>query len=88
MRLIDADTLSREIQNYFKEQIEQHKYEVDVVDCNAELQKILNDHPTAYDVEAVVEKLDKACFSASDDYPGYVIDVEYAVDIVEAGGKE
>lgn len=48
----------------------------------------INRIPTAYDVEAVVEKLDKACFSASDDYPGYVIDVEYAVDIVEAGGKE
>lgn len=44
--------------------------------------------PTAYDVEAVVEKLDKACFSISDDYPGYVIDAEYAVDIVEVGGKE
>ena len=89
MRLIDADTLSREIQNYFKEQIEQHKYEVDVVDCNAELQKILNDHPTAYDVEAVVEKLDKASYKA--DCLGATVkylNFDDTVHIVCAGGKE
>lgn len=41
MRLIDADKLKKEIENYFIDKITKHKYNVDCVDCNAELQELL-----------------------------------------------
>ena len=43
MRLIDADKLKKEIENYFIDKITKHKYNVDCVDCNAELQELLAD---------------------------------------------
>lgn len=43
MKLINADTYSRAIQDYFKNLINKHKIEVDVVDCNADLQRLLDE---------------------------------------------
>jgi dsRNA-specific ribonuclease len=43
VRLIDADKLKKEIENYFIDKITKHKYNVDCVDCNAELQELLAD---------------------------------------------
>lgn len=39
-RLIDVDKLKKEIENYFIDKIIKHKYNVDCVDCNAELQEL------------------------------------------------
>lgn len=41
--------------------------------------------PTAYDVDKVVEMLEEECFSPID-YPGYAVDIEEAIKIVEGGG--
>ena len=48
MRIIDAEKYSKAMQDYFKGLIEQHKNEVDVVNCNAELQEILDKQSTAH----------------------------------------
>lgn len=57
MRLIDAETFSEAMKAYFINKIENHEAEVDVVDCNAELQKILSEQPTAFDVDKVLETI-------------------------------
>lgn len=46
MKLINAETYSRAIQDYFKKLIEKHKMKVDVVDCNADLQHLLDEQTT------------------------------------------
>lgn len=49
------------------------------------VRKVINDIPTAYDPDKVVEQLKEACISPSD-YPGYVVDIEKAIEIVKAAG--
>lgn len=56
---------------------------------NVELLKAISEIPTAYDVEAVVEKLDKASYKA--DCLGATVkylNFDDTVHIVRAGGKE
>lgn len=57
MRLIDTENFSKVMQDYFIDMITHHKYNVDCVDCNADLQHLLDEQPTAYDVDKVVEEL-------------------------------
>ena len=57
MRLIDAENFSKVMQDYFTDMITHHKYNVDCVDCNADLQHLLDEQPTAYDVDKVAEEL-------------------------------
>ena len=59
MRLIDAENFSKAMKGYFTEMITHHKYNVDCVDCNADLQHLLDEQPTTYDVDKVVEELKK-----------------------------
>lgn len=56
-KLINADDFSKVIQDYFKDCIEHKKYEVDVVDCNADIQKLLSQQAAAYNVEKVIEEI-------------------------------
>ena len=46
MRQINADIYSTVMQNYFKNLIEKHKTKVDIVDCNADLQHLIDDMAT------------------------------------------
>ena len=57
MRLIDIENFSKAMKDYFTDMITHHKYNVDCVDCNADLQHLLDEQPTAYDVDKVVEEL-------------------------------
>ena len=57
MRLIDAEDFSKAMKDYFTDMITHHKYNVDCVDCNADLQHLLDEQPTAYDVDKVTEEL-------------------------------
>lgn len=57
--LISRKAVKRMIQDYFIELIKQEVNEVDVVDCNADLQKSLDNVPTAYNVDKVVEKINE-----------------------------
>lgn len=45
----------------------------------------IDEVPTAYDPDKVAEQLEEACISPSD-YPGFVVDIEKAIDIVKGGG--
>ena len=56
MRLIDADKFKKEIENYFIDKITKHKYNVDYVDCNVELQEILASQEK-YDVAVEQENI-------------------------------
>ena len=51
------------------------------------VQCVIDEQPTAYDVDAVVEQLEEACISLSD-YPGYVVDIKKAIEIVKGGGAK
>ena len=57
-RLIDTENFSKVMKDYFTDMITHHKYNVDCVDCNADLQHLLDEQPTAYDVDKVVEGLE------------------------------
>ena len=53
----------------------------------ASVLRVIDEAPTAYNVDKVVEQLEEDCFSP-DNYPGYAVDVELAIKIVKAGGVE
>ena len=56
--LISREQTKKAIQNYFIGLNEKGIYEVDVVDCNAELyHEVISELPTAYDVDKVVQQL-------------------------------
>lgn len=58
--LISREAVKKAIQQYFIAKIENHVYEIDVVDCNAEIcHEVIDNIPTAYDVDKVVEQLAK-----------------------------
>ena len=59
MRLIDTENFSKVMKDYFTDMITHHKYNVDCVDCNADLQHLLDEQPTAYDIGKVVEDIDE-----------------------------
>lgn len=59
--LISREAVKKAIRNYFIGKTENHIYEVDAVDCNAEIcNEVLDSIPTAYDVDGVLEQLDDA----------------------------
>ena len=66
MRLIDAENFSKAMKDYFTDMITHHKYNVDCVDCNADLQHLLDEQPTAYDVDMVAEELESFAKLAED----------------------
>ena len=88
MRLIDAENFSKAMKDYFTDMITHHKYNVDCVDCNANLQHLLDEQPTAYDVDKVVEELDNRSVFArpvgwSKSYE--LITLKNAVEVVKQG---
>ena len=56
-RLIDTENFSKVMQDYFADMMTHHKYNVGCVDCNADLQHLLDEQPTTYDVDKVAEEL-------------------------------
>ena len=96
MRLIDAENFSKAMKDYFTDMITHHKYNVDCVDCNANLQHLLDEQPTAYDIGKVVEELEENAGRYTKKYVtpyrnnGYrdtkAISVNKAIEIVKQGG--
>ena len=79
MRLIDADALKKNYTNTFAE-----KYGVKGAEM---FRDIVNQMPTAYDVEKVVAELEKAeCHMIGEHY--FEDGISAAIDIVKAGGVE
>lgn len=82
-RLIDAE----EFKNHIKEVIKkQNGKNIDLVPVG-ELLVFIDGEPTAYDLDEVVKQLEEACISPSD-YPGFVVDIEKAIEIVKVGGVD
>ncbi len=79
MRLIDADGI--DFKKVFGGESEFAK------DMREAAQMLVDKQPTAYDVDKVVEMLEEECFSPID-YPGYAVDIEKAIEIVEEGGVD
>lgn len=78
MRLIDADALIEKINEIYQ------GYMTD--ECGStpcDFEAIVEEQPTAYDIDEIVEELENKCISPND-YPGYVVDLEKAIDIVGA----
>lgn len=67
MRLIDADVLMNDLR---KREIELCKSGINLVKGGQSIYKIVNQQPTAYDVDKVCEELDSA------EYPFYLYDVD------------
>lgn len=55
--LISRKDAERIIHDYFTSLIEKHITKIDVVNCNAELQKRFDNISVAYDIEKVVEQV-------------------------------
>lgn len=54
-------------------------------DMREAAQMLVDKQPTAFDVDKTVEQLEEECFFPID-YPGYAVDIEKAIEIVEGGG--
>ena len=88
MRLIDAENFSKSMKDYFTDMIINRKYNVDCVDCNADLQRLLDNHPTTYDVDKIVEELktdSSVKLYGSQNSDNYMIPVNRAIEIVKHG---
>ena len=77
MRLINADATSEGLKKFCTDLIERGINNVDVVDIHAELQSILKESVTVYDVEGVIKQLENC--------PTRTISVLKAVKIVKGG---
>ena len=88
MRLIDTENFSKAMKDYFADMITHHKYNVDCVDCNADLQRLLDNHPTTYDVDKIVEELEEQKHMIAldgDDADFYKEAINDAIEIVKQG---
>ena len=83
------------MKDYFADMITHHKYNVDCVDCNADLQHLLDNQPTDYDVNKVIEELEDNAGRYTKKYVtpygnnGYkdtkAISIHKAIEIVKQG---
>ncbi len=95
MRLIDADALLeqynlKDATKYGNKNAEQQAHSYDTL-MLYEIADMIEDAPTAYDVEKVVEKLEyesEGYFMLSEMYDKGTVSLKTAVEIVRAGGKE
>ena len=85
MRLIDTENFSKAMKDYFTDMITHHKYNVDCVDCNADLQHLLDEQPTAYDVDKVVKQLIDDLPNNEDYLRQTTINLAYVIEIVKQG---
>ena len=89
MELISRKAVLTTIHNYFRGLIDKGMREINVVDCNTELCKEVDNIEVAYDVDKVVEQLEECeryVYDAVSDEDNYVIDAEKAIEIVKGGG--
>ena len=87
MRLIDADKLIEKLRD-FKEWERDDGRPIHTMSEIQRIDRCINFaqmEPTVYDIDKVVEQLEEKCFSPQD-YAGYAIDIETAIEIVKAGG--
>lgn len=88
LKLIDVFQLSKDIEEYFLSKIDKNEYEVDAVDCHADIQAILRKQPEAYDIDKTIKQLEdyRNMYSGTnhDKYEA----VSLAIEIVKGGANE
>ena len=89
-RLIDADKLLETLQD-LEPHCDNKDYERGILSTmNYYMPRIINDEPTAYDVDKVVEQLESLRNAEADYYyagSNDVVDREDAIEIVKGGGN-
>jgi len=90
-RLIDADELKKNIAKWLKPSSPDEREMVTVDDIAISVMIEIEEQPTAYDVDKVVEQL-KECeryiYDAVSDEDNYVINTEKAIEIVKGAVKD
>lgn len=83
--------MKKGIKEYFKKLIDdEHGEPMEVVEYSADLCNIVENQPTAYDVEKVVEELKNRVLDTTDSLTGIGAKWAYkgAINIVKAGGTD
>lgn len=92
MRLIDADKLDEEIMHFSMAITGNPKLTTVVNECKSSFRRIIDEQPTAYDVDKVVEKLEQMALDTSDTQIGIAARLAYGrtIEIIKssADGKD
>ncbi len=98
-RLIDADLLMRKCEKWLKPKAPDEDEMVSLADIAVSTLMEIEDQPTAYDVDKVIERIQVLSGKADDDiavceadmcqyYDGYGDGLEKAIEIVKRGGRD
>lgn len=98
-RLIDADLLMRKCEKWLKPKASDEDEMVSLTDITVSMLMEIEEQPTAFDVEKVIEKLQVLSDKADDDiavceadtcqyYDGYGDGLDRAIEIVKRGGRD
>ena len=93
MRLIDADLLRRNISKWLKPSKPDETEMIEVSDALVSTMMEIDEQPTAFDVDKVMEQLKRDKFIESecilsDVHQGYNAGLNRAIEIVKGGGVE
>ena len=98
MRLIDADLLKEKILKWLKPSKPDETEMIEIADAIVSTMMEIDEQPTAFDADKVVEQLEKLADEANDKileagglqlyYDGYEDAMRTAVEIVKGGGVE
>lgn len=99
MRLIDADLLMRKCEKWLKPKAPDEDEMVSLTDIAVSMLMEIEEQPTAFDAEKVIEKLQVLSDKTDDDiavceadtcqyYDGYGDGLDRAVEIVKRGGRD
>ena len=87
-RLIDSNKLLETLQD-LEPHCENKDYEYGMLNMmRYYMPKIINDEPTAYDVDKVVEQLEKHRLNFESRGILPLVNMDYAVEVVRNGGKD
>ena len=98
-RLIDADLLMRKCEKWLKPKAPDEDEMVSLTNIAVSMLMEIEEQPTAFDVEKVIEKLHVLSDKADDDiavceadtcqyYDGYGDGLDRAIEIVKRGGRD
>ncbi len=98
-RLIDADLLMRKCEKWLKPKAPDEDEMVSLTNIAVSMLMEIEEQPTAFDVEKVIEKLQVLSDKADDDiavceadtcqyYDGYGDGLDRAIEIIKRGGRD
>ena len=89
MRPIDANKLKGKVKEYFKEKITRGVYAVDTVNCSVDICRMVEEQPTACDVEKITSELSGNFRNVkSDEDSAWNRALYKAIEIVKRGGRD